>query len=329
MVLVTGGAGYIGSHVVKELIRRGYSPVVYDNLQTGHSEAVLNAPLILGDLADSQKLNEIFRSYPIQSVMHFAADCLVGESVTDPLKYFNNNVKNSLQLLEIMNEHNVNKIVFSSSAAVYGEPEEVPIPEEHPCRPTNPYGETKFIFERVLQAFQSSGKIKFVSLRYFNAAGADPEGDLGEDHATETHLIPLVLQSVLTGKTVSIFGLDYDTSDGTCVRDYIHVTDLAEAHILALRRLANEEGSGVYNLGNGSGYSVREVVATAERVTGQRIQSAAAPRRSGDPARLVASSDRIRRELGWAPRFPGLKTIIRTAWDWHRSHPNGYKTQGA
>jgi UDP-glucose 4-epimerase len=329
MVLVTGGAGYIGSHVVKELIRRGYSPVVYDNLQTGHSEAVLNAPLILGDLADSQKLNEIFRSYPIQSVMHFAADCLVGESVTDPLKYFNNNVKNSLQLLEIMNEHNVNKIVFSSSAAVYGEPEEVPIPEEHPCRPTNPYGETKFIFERVLQAFQSSGKIKFVSLRYFNAAGADPEGDLGEDHATETHLIPLVLQSVLTGKTVSIFGLDYDTSDGTCVRDYIHVTDLAEAHILALRRLANEEGSGVYNLGNGSGYSVREVVATAERVTGQRIQSAAAPRRSGDPARLVASSDRIRRELGWAPRFPGLETIIRTAWDWHRSHPNGYKTQGA
>jgi UDP-glucose 4-epimerase len=315
--------------VVKELIHRGYSPVVYDNLQTGHSEAVLDAPLILGDLADSQKLDETFRAYRIQSVMHFAADCLVGESVTNPLKYFNNNVKNGLQLLEIMNDHNVSEIVFSSSAAVYGEPEEVPIPEEHPCSPTNPYGETKLIFERVLQAFQRSGKIKFVSLRYFNAAGADPGGGLGEDHATETHLIPLVLQSALTGKAVSIFGLDYDTPDGTCIRDYIHVTDLAEAHILALRRLANDEESGIYNLGNGSGYSVREVVATAESVTGRRIHSAAAPRRPGDPARLVASSDRIRRELGWAPRVPGLDTIIRTAWDWHRSHPNGYKTHSA
>jgi UDP-glucose 4-epimerase len=315
--------------VVKELIHRGYSPVVYDNLQTGHSEAVLDAPLILGDLADFQKLDETFRAYRIQSVMHFAADCLVGESVTNPLKYFNNNVKNGLQLLEIMNDHNVSEIVFSSSAAVYGEPEEVPIPEEHPCSPTNPYGETKLIFERVLQAFQRSGKIKFVSLRYFNAAGADPGGGLGEDHATETHLIPLVLQSALTGKAVSIFGLDYDTPDGTCIRDYIHVTDLAEAHILALRRLANDEESGIYNLGNGSGYSVREVVATAESVTGRRIHSAAAPRRPGDPARLVARSDRIRRELGWAPRVPGLDTIIRTAWDWHRSHPNGYKTHSA
>jgi UDP-glucose 4-epimerase len=311
--------------VVKELIRQGHSPIVYDNLQTGHPEAVSKVPLILGDLADSEKLNDVFQSHPIQSVMHFAADCLVGESVTNPLKYFNNNVKNSVQLLETMEGYGVNKIVFSSSAAVYGEPEEVPISEDHPCSPTNPYGETKWIFERTLQAFQTSGRIEFISLRYFNAAGADLEGELGEDHAVETHLIPLVLQAALSRKTVSIFGSDYDTPDGTCIRDYIHVADLAEAHILALRKLTDDGESGIYNLGNGSGYSVREVVATAERVTGRRIESVVAPRRAGDPARLVAGAGRIRRDLGWVPKLPGLETIIRTAWDWHRNHPNGYK----
>jgi UDP-glucose 4-epimerase len=326
-VLVTGGAGYIGSHVVKELIRRGHSPVVYDNLQTGHLEAVGNVPFISANLADSVKLKQIFQSYPLQSVMHFAADSLVGESVANPLKYFNNNVKNSLQLLEIMVEHNVKKIVFSSSAAVYGEPVEIPIQEDHPCSPTNPYGETKWIFERVLQAFQASRRIDFISLRYFNAAGADPGGELGEDHAVETHLIPLVLQAALSGKKVSIFGDDYGTPDGTCIRDYIHVTDLAEAHILALQKLTDGKGSAIYNLGNGSGYSVKEVISTTEEVTERRIQSVVAPRRPGDPARLVAGSDRIRRELGWVPRFPDLDTIIRTAWNWHRNHPNGYKTQ--
>jgi len=312
---------------VKELIRRGHFPVVYDNLQTGHAEAVSGASLIVGDLADPEKLNEIFRSYPIQSVLHFAADCLVGESVKNPLKYFNNNVKNSLQLLETMIKYGVKTIVFSSSAAVYGEPDEVPILEDHPCCPTNPYGETKWIFERTLQAFQTSGKIEFIALRYFNAAGADPAGELGEDHAVETHLIPLVLQAALSGKTVSIFGSDYDTSDGTCIRDYIHVSDLAEAHLLALQRLADGGGSGIYNLGNGNGYSVREVLATAERVTGRRIRFVTATRRDGDPARLVAGAGRIRRELGWTPRLPGLETMIRTAWDWHRNHPNGYKKQ--
>ncbi len=310
---------------MKELIRQGHSPVVYDNLQTGHREAVRNVPLIPGDLADSVKLKQTFQAYPIQSVMHFAADCLVGESVTNPLKYFNNNVKNSLQLLEVMVECNVKKIVFSSSAAVYGEPEKIPIQEDHPCSPTNPYGETKWIFERVLQAFQASGRVDFISLRYFNAAGADPEGDLGEDHAVETHLIPLVLRAALTGKPASIFGDDYGTPDGTCIRDYIHVTDLAAAHILALEKLVDRRGSAIYNLGNGNGYSVKEVVTTAEKVTERRIQSAVTPRRPGDPARLVASSDRIRQELKWVPRFPDLETIIRTAWNWHRNHPDGYK----
>jgi UDP-glucose 4-epimerase len=261
--------------------------------------------------------------------MHFAADCLVGESVTNPLKYFINNVRNSLQLIETMEANNVTKIVFSSSAAVYGEPKEIPIPEDHPCCPTNPYGETKWILERTLQAFQTSGRIEFISLRYFNAAGADPEGKLGEDHAVETHLIPLVLQAALSGNPVSIFGSDYDTPDGTCIRDYIHVADLAEAHILALHKLTDNGEPGIYNLGNGNGYSVREVVATAEKVTGRRIQSVVAPRRPGDPARLVASSARIRRELGWTPRLPGLGAIIQTAWDWHRNHPDGYKTQSA
>jgi UDP-glucose 4-epimerase len=324
-VLVTGGAGYIGSHVVKELIHRGHSPIVYDNLQTGHPEALRNAAFVLGDLADSEKLEETFQCHPIQSVMHFAADCLVGESVVNPLKYFNNNVKNSLQFIEIMLDYGVKKLVFSSSAAVYGEPERVPISETHPCRPTNPYGETKWIFERVLQAFQASKKLDFISLRYFNAAGADPEGGLGEDHTVETHLIPLVLQAVLKGKKVSIFGSDYDTPDGTCIRDYIHVTDLAEAHILALQKLMSDGGSEIYNLGNGNGYSVREVIATAEKVTKKQIKSVESPRRPGDPARLVATSDKIRKGLGWIPKYPALETIIETAWEWHRTHPNGYK----
>jgi UDP-glucose 4-epimerase len=280
---------------------------------------------VLADLADAEILKETLRSHSVDSVMHFAADSLVGESVQDPKKYFNNNVRNSLQLIEILSELKICKFIFSSSAAVYGEPETVPILERHPCLPTNPYGETKWIFEKILEAFHAVGKINYISLRYFNAAGADPGGDLGEDHAAETHLIPLVLRAALDNTSVRIFGTDYDTPDGTCIRDYIHVTDLAEAHILALKALMDEKSSGVYNLGNGNGYSVKEVLKTAENVTGKKIKSDEAARRPGDPARLVASSDKIQRELGWIPKYPELMTIIQTAWEWHKKHPNGYK----
>jgi UDP-glucose 4-epimerase len=323
-ILVTGGAGYIGSHVVKELLRQGQRPIVFDNLQTGHRKAIKNALFVEGELSDQQKLKETFQSFQIDAVMHFAADSLVGESVQNPLKYFNNNVRNSLKLIEIIEEFGVNKIVFSSSASVYGEPKEIPISEEHPCSPTNPYGETKWIFERVLQAFHVAGKLTFVSLRYFNAAGADPEGELGEDHTKETHLIPLVIKAALFGTSVSVYGTDYDTPDGTCIRDYIHVSDLADAHILALSKLEQERESGIYNLGNGNGYSVREVIETVKIISGEKVSTIDSLRRPGDPARLVASSEKIREELGWTPRYPDLETIVRTAWDWHRTHPNGY-----
>jgi UDP-glucose 4-epimerase len=309
------------------LKRHGYEPIVYDNLQTGHREAVRNGSLVVADLADAETLKKTLRSHSVDSVMHFAADSLVGESVQNPRKYFNNNVRNGLQLLEILYELKIRKFIFSSSAAVYGEPDAIPIPEGHPCSPTNPYGETKWIFEKILEAFHALGKINYISLRYFNAAGADPDGDLGEDHAAETHLIPLVLKAALDNISVRIFGTDYDTADGTCIRDYIHVTDLAEAHILALKGLIAGKGSGVYNLGNGNGYSVKEVLKTAENVTGKKIKSYEAIRRPGDPARLVSSSDKIQRELGWSPKYPELTTIIQTAWEWHRRHPNGYKTQ--
>ncbi len=323
-ILVTGGAGYIGSHVVKELVHQNHKPIVFDNLQTGHRKAIENALFIEGDLSDQRKLAEVFQANSVDAVMHFAADCLVGESVQDPLKYFNNNVKNSLKLIEIMEQFYVKQIVFSSSAAVYGEPEEMPISEGHPCAPTNPYGETKWIIEKVLQAFHDGGKLNFISLRYFNAAGADPEGELGEDHSRETHLIPLVIKAALDTTSVPIFGTDYETPDGTCIRDYIHVTDLAHAHILALRKLDQGKISGIYNLGNGNGYSVRDVVDTVKKVTGRNIATVESPRRPGDPARLVASSQKMRHELGWIPRYPDLETIVKTDYDWHRKHPKGY-----
>src|SRR4030066_1594445 len=323
-ILVTGGAGYIGSHVVRELLRRNRKPVVFDNLQTGHQNAAKAALFIQGDLSDREKLTEAFQANPIDAVMHFAADCLVGESVQNPIKYFNNNVKNSLKLFEIMEEFNVMKIVFSSSAAVFGEPEQIPIPELHPCAPSNPYGETKWIFKKVLQAFHDAGKLNFISLRYFNAAGADPEGELGEDHSPETHLIPLVIKAALDGTSVPVFGTDYDTPDGPCIRDYIHVIDLAHAHILALRKLEKEKMSGIYNLGNGNGYSVKEVIETVKKVTGRKVAAVDSPKRPGDPARLVASSDKIKKELGWIPQYPDLETIVETAWEWHKNHPKGY-----
>jgi len=323
-ILVTGGAGYIGSHVVKELLRQAYRPLVYDNLQSGHRRAVKDALFIEGDLADQTKLRQTFETYTVDAIMHFAADCQVGESVKEPLKYYKNNVVNSIRLLETAEEFHVKKFVFSSSAAVYGEPSEIPIPEEHPCLPTNPYGETKWIFERVLQSFQYSEKLDYISLRYFNAAGADPEGELGEDHSPETHLIPIALMATLRGDAVPIFGTDYDTPDGTCIRDYIHVVDLAQAHILALKKLEGGRNSGVYNLGNGNGYSVREVIETAKKVTGKNIHSVGSPRRPGDPARLVAGSEKMKEKLGWVPGYPDLETIIETAWRWHRNHPEGY-----
>jgi UDP-glucose 4-epimerase len=256
--------------------------------------------------------------------MHFSANCLVGESVQSPTKYFNNNVKNSLNLIEIMEVFDVKKIIFSSSAAVYGDPNTVPIGEDHPCHPVNPYGETKWIFEKVLQAYHDAGKLDFISLRYFNAAGADPDGESGEDHSPETHLIPLVIKSALNGTSIPVFGTDYPTPDGTCIRDYIHVTDLALAHMLALRKLEQERMSEIYNLGNANGFSVREVIETVRKVSGREIASVDSPRRTGDPARLVASSKKIREELGWVPHFPDLETIVETAWNWHKNHPKGY-----
>ena len=323
-ILVTGGAGYIASHVVKELLHQNHKPIVFDNLQTGHRKATRNALFIEGDLSDRKKLAETFQANSIDAVMHFAADCLVGESVQDPLKYFNNNVKNSLELIELIGQYEIRKFVFSSSAAVYGEPEEIPISEGHTCAPTNPYGETKWIFEKVLRAFHEAGKLNYIALRYFNAAGADPEGELGEDHSRETHLVPLVIKGALDGTSVPVFGTDYDTPDGTCIRDYIHVTDLAHAHILALQKLDQGKFYGTYNLGNGNGYSVRQVIETVKRVTGRKVAAIDSPRRPGDPARLVASSQRIKEELGWIPRYPDLETIVKTAYDWHRKHPKGY-----
>lgn len=327
-ILVTGGAGYIGSHVVKELLRQSHHPIVFDNLQTGHRITVKNALFIEGDLSDQEKLKETFQTYAIDAVMHFAANSLVGESVLKPLKYFNNNVKNSINLIEIIEEFKIKKLVFSSSASVYGEPQRIPITEDHPCCPTNPYGETKWIFEKALQAFHDAGVLNFISLRYFNAAGADPEGELGEDHSPETHLIPLLIKAALDGTFVSVYGTDYNTPDGTCIRDYIHVTDLAMAHILALRKLEQGNFSGIYNMGNGNGYSVREVIETVKKVTGRKVTAIDSPRRPGDPARLVASSEKIKGELGWTPKYPDLETIVETAWKWHRSHPKGYDDKG-
>jgi UDP-glucose 4-epimerase len=323
-ILVTGGAGYIGSHVVREILRQNRQPIAYDNLQTGHRNAAKGALFIKGDLSDHKRLKEIFQSYPIEAVMHFAADCLVGESVQNPVKYFNNNVRNGLNLIEIMEVFGIRKIIFSSSAAVYGEPNTVPIGEDHPCLPTNPYGETKWIFEKILHASHDEGKLDFISLRYFNAAGADPDGNFGEDHSPETHLIPLVIKAALAGTPVPIFGTDYPTPDGTCIRDYVHVTDLARAHMLALKKLDQEKISGIYNLGNGNGFSVREVIETVKNVTGREVASVDSTRRPGDPARLVASSKKIREELGWIPNFPDLKSIVETAWKWHKNHPRGY-----
>jgi UDP-glucose 4-epimerase len=321
-VLVTGGAGYIGSVVVEQLIQQGHEAVVYDNLSKGHRAAARpEARFIEGDLAEKDKLTAALDEHQVEAVIHMAASSLVGESVTQPHKYYLNNVVNGLTLLEAMLQVGVKKLVFSSTAAVYGEPETVPIREDTPQKPTNPYGESKLTYERALRWYDEAYGLRYASLRYFNAAGATEY--CGEDHDPETHLIPLVLR-VAAGKaeSVKVFGEDYPTPDGTCVRDYIHVVDLADAHILALRAL--EKSSCIYNLGYGSGYSVAEVVEMARQVTGTWISTEAAPRRAGDPAVLIASADKIMLELGWQPRHSELDVIIESAWRWHQAHPNGY-----
>ena len=328
MILVTGGAGYIGSHTVKLLLESGCDVVTYDSMELGHPEAIVGGAIIRGDLLDRPKLDSAFNDFPIDAVIHFAAYASVGDSVANPDKYFHNNTCGGLNLLNAMRAAGVDKIIFSSSAATYGEPHHVPIEEEHPQSPTNPYGETKLMFEKILKWYDVAYGMKSISLRYFNAAGADPDGRIGEDHDPEEHLIPIVLKTALGQRDkVRVFGTDWDTPDGTCIRDYIHVTDLSDAHILALRALESDVQTTAYNLGNGDGHSVMKVIRTAEEVVGRKIPWDPAPRRPGDPARLVASSEKLKRELGWRPRFPELSVIIETAWRWHSSHPNGYAKQ--
>jgi UDP-glucose 4-epimerase len=325
-VLLTGGAGYVGSHVVRALRRDGHEPVVLDNLVNGHAEAVPDCELIVADAADGEAVRTALTEHAIGAVLHFAAFIEAGESVEQPDKYFRNNTIIGLTLLDAMRACGVGTLVFSSTAAVYGTPERVPIEETDRLEPINPYGASKLCVEYMLRAYAAAYGMGFVSLRYFNVAGADPAGGIGEDHSPETHLIPLVLQVPLgKRKKISIFGDDYDTPDGTCIRDYIHVCDLADAHLLAMGA-AEPGGVKVYNLGNGSGFSVREVIETCREVTGHVIPAEVAPRRPGDPSRLIASSRKAAAELGWTPQFPDLHRIVGDAWAWHRAHPDGYGT---
>lgn len=324
-ILIVGGAGYIGSHMAKYIHTQGMTPVVLDNLSLGHKEAVKWGMLYEGDLDDRELLREIFTKHEIQAVMHFAAFCYVGESVTEPLKYYQNNVSATLGLLEVMLEQGVDKLIFSSSCATYGEPESLPIRESNAQNPINPYGRTKLMMENILDDFDTAYLLKSVCLRYFNAAGADPEGDIGEDHDPETHLIPLVLQAALKGDIeLTVYGNDYPTVDGTCVRDYIHVSDLAQAHFLALKHLLNGGVSKKYNLGNGNGYSILDVIKTAMQVTGKKITYKFDARRPGDPAELVGDARKVTKELGWNPKFDSLESIMETACNWHTKHPTGY-----
>lgn len=319
--LVTGGAGYVGSHAVKELEKKGSEVLVFDNFSRGNRWAVRDGLSIEGDLADERKLEELFSSHAIDAVLHFAALADVGESVSDPQRYYENNVADTLTLLRVMLRHKVRRFILSSTCAVYGIPKETPITEDHPLDPVNPYGMTKLIVERVLADYDRAHGLSHVSLRYFNAAGADPEGGLGEDHVPETHLIPRLLQTALgLFERAEIYGTDYPTKDGTCVRDYVHVTDLAAAHLLALQWLLDGGKSETFNLGTGQGYSVKEVTETARSVTGRPIRTLASPPRAGDPPVLVASHDKARKILGWTPRHGELEEIISSAWKWHQGH---------
>jgi UDP-glucose 4-epimerase len=323
-ILVTGGAGYVGSVCAEQLIREKHRVVVYDNLSAGHRAAVpAEAVFVKGELADAAKLRSTLGRYRIEAIMHFAAKALVDESVRNPASFYANNVSATLNLLDLAVENKINRFIFSSSAAVYGEPQTVPIPEEHPKAPVNPYGETKLAIERALSWYAPAYGVKFAALRYFNAAGSTAA--LAEDHRPETHLIPRVLDAALDpSKKFTVYGEDYPTPDGTCLRDYVHVLDIAQAHILALRKLGKMD-SAVYNVGLGKGYSIREVVRTVEEVTHRKIDMRAGPRRPGDPARLVASPEKISRELGWKPKHSELVKIVRSAWQWRQKHPRGYR----
>jgi UDP-glucose 4-epimerase len=323
-ILVTGGAGYIGSHAVRLFLSRGHDVWVYDNLSMGHRAAVPAERLIVGDLGEPARLDQALVAHRIEAVVHFAAFAYVGESVGQPGKYYQNNLVNTLNLLDAMRRLHIDRIVFSSTCATYGVPGKVPITEDEKQKPINPYGNTKLAVEMALADYAAAYNWGFAALRYFNASGASPDGDIGEDHEPETHLIPLVLQAVMGQRpAVTVFGSDYPTPDGTCVRDYIHVDDLAEAHLLALEALAPGKHLR-YNLGTGRGYSVREVIRAAEEVTGKTVPVTEGSRRVGDPPELVASAEKVQRELGWRPRYTDLRSILETAWNWHRRHPKGY-----
>lgn len=325
-ILVLGGAGYIGSHAVYQLIEQNFKVVVVDNLQTGHQQAVhQQATFYKGDIRDREFLKEVFSKEEILGVLHFAANSLVGESMEKPLKYFDNNVYGTQVLLDVMVEFGVKNIVFSSTAATYGEQMVMPITEEMPTIPTNAYGETKLTMEKLMKWCNSAYGVKYVSLRYFNVAGARSTGEIGEDHSPETHLIPVVLQVALGQREfISIFGEDYPTEDGTCIRDYIHVQDLIDAHILALRYLQNGGDSSIFNLGSSKGFSVKEIIEAARKVTGHPIPGKVMERRAGDPSELIASSEKAKQVLGWSPKRTSIHQIIQDAWNWHQGHPNGY-----
>ena len=328
-ILVLGGAGYIGSHTVYRLIEQGHKVVVFDNFETGYYEAIHpDAEVYEGDLRNRADIDNVFdEESDIDAVIHFAANSLVGESMVKPLKYYDNNICGTKVLLESMVAHNINRIVFSSTAATYGEPIHTPILENDPTNPTNCYGETKRDMERMFYWTEQAHGMKYVSLRYFNACSAHISGKIGEAHNPESHLIPIILQTANgTRDHISVFGTDYDTPDGTCIRDYIHVTDLAQAHILAVEYLINGGESDIFNLGNGVGFSVKEVIETAKKVTGKEIKVVEENRRAGDPAVLIASSEKAKKVLGWNPQYNELSTIIETAWKWHSTHPNGYKS---
>lgn len=318
-ILVTGGAGYIGSHACKALARAGYTPIAFDNLVYGHRWSVQWGPLEEGDILDRGRLEEVLKKYKPAAVMHFAAYAYVGESVENPGKYYRNNVAGTVNLLEALRDNDIKKLIFSSTCATYGVPERNPIPEDHPQDPINPYGASKLMIERVLRDFDAAHGLRSISLRYFNAAGADPDAEIGEDHDPETHLIPLVLDAAAGRRPhITVFGDDYDTPDGTCIRDYIHVTDLAEAHLLALKSLENGAASTAFNLGNGQGFSVNQVISTARRVTDREIPVKTGARRAGDPPQLVGDASRAIAILGWKPRFAALEDIVQTAWKWHQ-----------
>jgi UDP-glucose 4-epimerase len=318
-ILVTGGAGYIGSHCCKELSKKGFQPVTIDNLVYGHKNFVRWGEFFQGDVGDSAHLKKCLGQFKIDAVMHFAAYAYVGESVEDPAKYYENNLGNTIQLLHAVLDHNIKYFVFSSTCATYGNPQKTPIDEGHPLNPINPYGKTKRMIEEILQDYQNAYGLKYISLRYFNAAGADPDAEVGEDHDPETHLIPLVLDAAGgKRKSIKVFGTDYETPDGTCIRDYIHVTDLARAHILALQRLQGGADSSVYNLGNGQGFSVLEVIEHARKITGKNIAVENSGRRPGDPPVLIASNAKAVKELGWKPQYADIDDIIGTAWEWHK-----------